>query len=196
MKLSRVLYKSAVNPFGIKLLPEELRSLLFIGCDDVSKKGNIEKAWEGLAAFGLGQKKSNDGDEHPKQSHVVLPKLYGNIETHFFKIAENQVKPYQSLVSEILSTSEYAPRKPDLWSYQPGWTRYDPNDPSITEAVNVPLEDVFSFDVEVCVKDGHHPIMATALSTKAWYSWCSSHLINDSKPEILTKSEERVARLD
>lgn len=59
-----------------------------------------------------------------------------------------------------------------------GWTRYEPG--KLPIAVDFPLEDALVFDVEVCMKVGKTPTLATAVSNKAWwYSWISSTLIDD-----------------
>ena len=63
-----------------------------------------------------------------------------------------------------------------------GWTKYDTNGKA--EAVKIPNEEILVFDVETCVQEGPWPIMATALSPTAWYSWCSPYLIDiDLKPK-------------
>ena len=48
--------------------------------------------------------------------------------------------------------------------------------------VEAPLEDTFSFDVEVLVPAGPQPIIAAAVSTQAWYSWAAAHLVDESAP--------------
>ena len=70
-----------------------------------------------------------------------------------------------------------------------GWIRY--NEDGSTSTVDAPLEDCFAFDVEVCVLEGHHPVIATALSKEAWYSWISPHLLNKTEPtrNCLTPSD-------
>ena len=52
-----------------------------------------------------------------------------------------------------------------------------------------PDSPLLVFDVEVCVRSGPHPILATALSTKHWYSWTSHHLINNTHPEVMVKED-------
>uniref|UniRef100_A0A1I7XB83 DNApol_Exo domain-containing protein n=1 Tax=Heterorhabditis bacteriophora TaxID=37862 RepID=A0A1I7XB83_HETBA len=37
-----------------------------------------------------------------------------------------------------------------------------------SSVVPYPIEDVFFFDVETCVQDGHLPTLAVALSNEAW----------------------------
>ncbi len=43
-----------------------------------------------------------------------------------------------------------------------------------------PQENILVFDVEVCVSVGCFPVMATALTSKHWYSWTSKNLIDNS----------------
>lgn len=54
------------------------------------------------------------------------------------------------------------------WSQRAGWTKYDPKTGKAT-AVKYPEEDVFVFDVEILVMEGHYPTMATALSPTNWF---------------------------
>ena len=43
-----------------------------------------------------------------------------------------------------------------------------------------PLEDTYSFDVEVLVPAGPQPILAAAVSKEAWYSWAAAHLVDEA----------------
>ena len=73
--------------------------------------------------------------------------------------------PYLRLIEGVVS-DDHAHPLPDGWVLdRPGWTRYD----HVTKAVShvdVPLEDCMTFDVEVCVREGPYPVIATALTTK------------------------------
>lgn len=59
------------------------------------------------------------------------------------------------------------------WSQKAGWTRYDAKTGKPT-AVECPGEDIFVFDVEILVKEGHYPTLATALSPT---NWCVSFIL-------------------
>ena len=54
------------------------------------------------------------------------------------------------------------------WRYAAGWTKYD-NETGAAIPVDFPEEDALVFDIEVLVREGHFPTMATALSHKHWY---------------------------
>ena len=60
------------------------------------------------------------------------------------------------------------PAPPARWAFKPGWTRYDP-DTMKAYSVECPLEEAIVFDVETLVLEGSSPVMATALTPKAWY---------------------------
>lgn len=49
---------------------------------------------------------------------------------------------------------------------QVGWTKYDKEKGPVL--VDYPEEDAFVFDIETCVPNGHLPVMACAVSPKAW----------------------------
>ncbi|XP_053678143.1 DNA polymerase subunit gamma-1, mitochondrial [Anopheles nili] len=105
---------------------------------------------------------------------LKLPPLRGaNIEDHFHSIAEEQCAPYRRTIDQLPATTSPIPT---TWLRTPGWTRYDPvtGEPC---AVPYPDEPALVFDVEVCVRAGQAPVMATATGTSGcWYSWTSASL--------------------
>uniref|UniRef100_A0A1I8EM99 DNA-directed DNA polymerase n=1 Tax=Wuchereria bancrofti TaxID=6293 RepID=A0A1I8EM99_WUCBA len=106
-----------------------------------------------------------------------LPHLEGsNLLDHFQKTASKQFEPYRRLLIEA-TTIRKLPVMPKQWNFHPGWTRYEVN--KSPEQVDKPLEDLIFFDVEVCIRDGLLPTLATAVTPKAWYSWCSDRLTNE-----------------
>ncbi|XP_017014717.2 DNA polymerase subunit gamma-1, mitochondrial [Drosophila takahashii] len=106
---------------------------------------------------------------------LKLPPLRGaNIEEHFHNIAQEQVQPYEELLLPLVQCQEL-PKRPKRWEFFAGWTAYDPKDGTATPVAE-PLEKGLIFDVEVCVREGQAPVLATAVSTKRWYSWVSPKL--------------------
>ncbi|XP_016944995.3 DNA polymerase subunit gamma-1, mitochondrial [Drosophila suzukii] len=106
---------------------------------------------------------------------LKLPTLRGaNIEEHFLNIAKEQVQAYEELLLPLVQCQEL-PKRPKRWAFFAGWTAYDPDDGTATP-VDQPLEKGLIFDVEVCVREGQTPVLATAVSTKRWYSWVSPKL--------------------
>lgn len=106
---------------------------------------------------------------------LKLPPLRGkNIEEHFLAIAKEQVAPYKTLLQALVACKEL-PAKPKRWAFYAGWTAYDPVDGTATPVAH-PLERGIIFDVEVCVRAGKDPVLATAVSTKRWYCWVSPKL--------------------
>lgn len=70
------------------------------------------------------------------------------------------------------------PPLPKEWSFSPGWTRYSKD--GTAASVDCPGDfTALIFDVEVCVKEGHFPTLATAASKDSWFSWCSSQLTRE-----------------
>ncbi|GAC74929.1 mitochondrial DNA polymerase gamma, catalytic subunit [Moesziomyces antarcticus T-34] len=77
--------------------------------------------------------------------------------------------------------------KPVTWSIEPGWTKYpvlrskDNSAVALGPGVSVahpdPEDDMLVFDVETMVQEGPFPVMATAASPNAWYSWLSPWLV-------------------
>lgn len=75
------------------------------------------------------------------------------------------------------------PLRPVAFATTPGWTRYpflrvpESDHADVGDPEPVPYPDVSEpslvFDVEVLVTESSYPIMATAVSGAAWYSWVS-----------------------
>ena len=103
----------------------------------------------------------------------VIPPLEGDVEQHFWNIAERQAKPYRNLIEKLLMGTPPVPKK---WMLRPGWTKYpSEGDP---EPVDYPAESAMVFDVEVCMQVGKSPTLATAVTDRAWYGWVSQSLID------------------
>uniref|UniRef100_A0A915PS28 DNA-directed DNA polymerase n=1 Tax=Setaria digitata TaxID=48799 RepID=A0A915PS28_9BILA len=114
---------------------------------------------------------------------LELPNLEGSdLLDHFQNIAMKQFEPYRRFFMQAANIRKL-PSIPKKWIFHPGWTRY-----TVTESpkqVDHPLEDLVFFDVEVCMRDGLLPTLATAVTTNAWYSWCSDRLVNGGDmPEL------------
>lgn len=76
------------------------------------------------------------------------------------------------------------PEIPLVWELQQGWTRYYRSDDGIkTLQVPWPLEESVVFDTEVLYKVSQFPVMATAVSDKAWYVWLSPQLFGQEGQE-------------
>ncbi|KAK7086838.1 hypothetical protein SK128_016079 [Halocaridina rubra] len=114
----------------------------------------------------------------PNYSFQIPPLEGSTLEQHFYTIAENQCSTYKELLNTLVGAD--IPLMPSQWQYAPGWTRYNSDGTHIH--VEFPNCSALVFDVEVCVKEGNHPILATAMSDKHWYSWCSHHLVLDKAP--------------
>ncbi|KAK3606282.1 hypothetical protein CHS0354_037959 [Potamilus streckersoni] len=107
---------------------------------------------------------------------LELPKLLGNnLDEHMQEIAAMQISDYVRLAELLISTT--LPNKPLEWRFEKGWTKYLPDGSAVP--VEFPEEDVLVFDVEVLMNEGHYPTLATTVSDKYWYSWCSDYLIAD-----------------
>ncbi|KAL7295710.1 hypothetical protein TKK_0011057 [Trichogramma kaykai] len=114
--------------------------------------------------------------------NITIPPLKGsNIEEHFKNIAREQVDPYLNIIFNLLGNIPPMPKK---FVFQEGWTKYYNN---TYESVDYPEEDGLIYDVEVCVKNGPFPTLATAVGNNAWYSWCSKQLIDGGSQNFSNK---------
>lgn len=108
---------------------------------------------------------------------LKLPKLYKNdLEKHFYELGVRQSSPYRKLIEKLIQST---PLMPGEWEFVPGWTKYVVGAKPVP--VDFPDEEAIVFDVEVCVKEGENPVLATAVSNSAWYSWVSADLCREMK---------------
>lgn len=115
---------------------------------------------------------------------LEIPQLQGNnVDEHFKALGDKYSTNYKKLLDDLANSE--LPQMPKEWIYRSGWTMYHiskAGDVLETSQVDYPPDDCLVFDVEVCMRDGDYPTMATAVSKKAWYSWCSPHLIAEIGP--------------
>ena len=164
------------NCFGVPLISPTLHNKIF-GTEQQPNKltdDKLQLARKHLQKFGIKPVNEDTFDDYDYSN--VIPKLNGNIENHFLDIASQQIKPYIN-ICEVLKKSSLPPF-PQKWAFQEGWVKYDEN--GISTPVPYPDEDIIVFDTENVVEDGPCSVMATAVSPSAWYSWCSSNLINNT----------------
>ncbi|XP_032663546.1 DNA polymerase subunit gamma-1, mitochondrial isoform X2 [Odontomachus brunneus] len=164
-----------VNEINMQMLPKLMHEQLF-GKDNKQKQlseeeiNNIKKH---LSIYGINVK---DATRLP-DVNLKLPTLEGkDVEEHFYNIGKAQIKPYLKIINKIIKD---IPKMPEKWLFKEGWTRYTADG---AESVNYPLEDGVIFDVEVCMKHGPLPTLATAVSDKAWYGWVSNSLVEGRVP--------------
>lgn len=162
-----------INPCGIQMLPRSIYHQIFKkpSSKPVTEETNI-KIKKHLSSHNLW---GNPATVLPNID-FKLPELLGeSIAEHFKNIAEKQCGGYREKLVELVSNN--IPDIPPSWNFSPGWTRYCGSGETIQ--VDYPDEEAYVFDVEVCVQEGHFPTLATAVSSKYWYSWCSDQLFGE-----------------
>uniref|UniRef100_A0A8D8WS17 DNA polymerase subunit gamma-1 n=1 Tax=Cacopsylla melanoneura TaxID=428564 RepID=A0A8D8WS17_9HEMI len=168
-----------MNPFNIQLLSNNIYHQLFPNNENQTGDAKlIEKCLQDLKVHHL----PSDLNKMTDVTLKLPPIENGDILHHFHTIGEQQAKPYRDLTLDLVKSG--VPEIPTVWEKNAGWTRYAAG--KSPEPVEYPLEDAFVFDVEVCVKEGDMPTLATAVSTKAWYTWISPDLI-EKKTRVGTK---------
>ncbi|XP_075150231.1 DNA polymerase gamma, catalytic subunit tam [Haematobia irritans] len=169
------------NEVKIQMLSENLHRQIFPNCHRHQQARINEKTTKiqyELNKHGI----DINTTERLEDVQLKLPPLKGkNIEEHFRQIGKEQVEPYRNLLRPLLEI-RCLPKKPQKWSLQEGWTQYCPETGAST-SVEYPQEDGLIFDVEVCLSEGPIPTLATAVSSKYWYSWVSGRLASE-QPEI------------
>ncbi|KYN00492.1 DNA polymerase subunit gamma-1, mitochondrial [Cyphomyrmex costatus] len=159
-----------VNEINMQMLPKVLHQQLFRKDDKENclSKEEVDSIKKNLITYSINVE---DATRLP-DVNLKLPVLEGkDIEEHFYNIGKAQAEPYLKIISDIMND---IPKMPTQWLFKEGWTRYTAD--GIAESIDYPLENGVIFDVEVCMKQGSLPTLATAVSNKAWYSWVSNSL--------------------
>lgn len=141
----------------------------------------------------------NATQEHPNDVVIDIPSLEGNdIHEHFTKLGQKYSDTYKQMACDMMKEgSVIVNNMPTEWRRSPGWTRYEPKEGGSFEVAQVdcPSESTLIFDVETCMNDAikHAPTMAVALSSKAWYSWTSPRVLEQS---VVDKQKEKLRAQD
>ncbi|CCD25198.1 DNA-directed DNA polymerase gamma MIP1 NDAI_0E03810 [Naumovozyma dairenensis CBS 421] len=166
-----------INPVGIQHLSKSLHAQLF-GNKKHSLKEESMTTEERANLINLSKQLLKNHGLLGKKTSISepisfeLPKLQGNsLDEHFQKLGHFASEPYKTMALNKFTT--IIP-KPLQWVRTPGWTRYEPN--KKPEQVPYPKETTIVFDVETMYKLSPYPTLATAVSDKAWYSWCSPYI--------------------
>ena len=163
------------NQVGQPLITQELRDQVLGGIPErVADAQDLDAIKADFAQFGLPYPAVPPGNT--LQVSPVLPKRLGDsMEEHFEQMAMEIAQPWYSLLNELMRSD--APVEPDELVYQSGWTRYVSGD--LPERVSHPLENAMVFDVETMVKFGAWPVMAAAMTPKAWYVWLHPAVVTE-----------------
>ncbi|XP_078097437.1 DNA polymerase subunit gamma-1 [Mustelus asterias] len=159
-----------MNPLNIQMLSSGLHQQIFGDIQAEYLEEAVQRSIEHLQSHDLWDKETSVLPDVQLQ----LPNMYGNnIDEHFRTLAQKQNLPYLEAANELLQCD--LPKMPSEWTWAVGWTKYDSD--GQTEAVDFPDDKALVFDVEVCMSEGQCPTLAVAVSSSAWYSWCSKRLI-------------------
>ncbi|CAC5369661.1 POLG [Mytilus coruscus] len=170
--------KARLSPINIQMLSENIHEQIFgkISEEKTSDSVNpetLKKVQYHLESHGLWNK---DCPIIP-DVQLQLPKLLDkDIDKHFLELGKKQTESYRKLAEMIIASK--MPKCPNKWVMSAGWTKYD-SDTGKAVPVDFPEEDVCVFDIELVVQEGHYPTLATAVTTKHWYSWCSDRVMED-----------------
>lgn len=169
-----------INPVGIQHLSQSLHSQLFGNKKHSFKEDAmtpeerthlIDLSKQLLKSHGLLGKKTAISEP----ISFELPKLQGNsLDEHFQKLGHFASEPYKTMAVNKFTT---VLPKPNKWIRTAGWMKYEPGKAPV--AVPFPEENTLVFDVETLYKISPYPTLATALSDKAWYAWCSPFICDE-----------------
>ena len=168
-----------MNPLGIQILKDSIAKFIF----PKNKSPSLDKitlAKKHLQSFDLLHKNLEplaqlNGLE--RLLDFIMPKRQGHClgMKDFFRILGKEQSSHPRNTVWDFAQSKI-PEIPKEFLLKSGWTRYDGN---YALSVQFPLEDALVFDTEVLYKVSQFPLMATAVSKKAWYVWLSPELFSD-----------------
>lgn len=117
-----------------------------------------------------------------------MPPLRGrNIREHFIALGQETAEPYLSMAEKFANVE--LPPMPISWEMQrAGWTKYG-KDGTVEPVSDLGDERIVCFDVETLYKLSSYPVMATAATPNAWYSWLSPTLFEAPPAEPDVKRE-------
>ncbi|XP_054713461.1 DNA polymerase subunit gamma-1-like [Uloborus diversus] len=161
------------NEINIQMLSAGLHHQIFGKCDDTNvDTKTLEKVVAHLSEHNLWKAETSTLPE----VQFTIPDLHNsNIIDHFHHIACQLLSDYKTLLFQL--TNATVPPVPTEWEFVPGWTQYDHLGNS--KKVDFPEDGALVFDVEVCMQEGNFPTIASAVSDKHWYLWCSERLIQN-----------------
>lgn len=171
-----------LNSLGYAVLSDVMNERIFgkgVSAASVSDK-KVTEVVEEMEKFGVKFPIKN-----PKSFFVQdfnIPQLVGsNIKEHFTKISQDLCEDKVSLLKKFSSTEI---EKPEIKTKYlvPGWVKYS-FDGSF-ERVNGIEEPIAVYDCETFVKGSNfgHPILATAVTEKAYYVWMHESFVDPSIP--------------
>ncbi|WWC61419.1 uncharacterized protein I303_104003 [Kwoniella dejecticola CBS 10117] len=163
------------NPVGVQMLSPSLHSQLFPGKP-------LAKPPRDLLDISLNHLSANnlypDGAAVLPEINFDMPPLQGtNIRDHFYNLGHQTAEPYLSLAKEFMRST--LPKMPTKWELsRSGWTKYHA-DGRMEPVDDLGEESLVSFDVETLYKLSPFPVMATAVTPNAWYSWLSPTIFEE-----------------
>ena len=174
---------SKLNSLGYVVLSDSMNSKVFgdgIQAEDPGKK-KVTEVFEEMENFGV-----NFPVNNPDNFFIddfSLPGLQAdNIKNHFDSISREVTETRVQLMKDFAYTEiPDAPDKTEFFLYA-GWVKY-PFEGS-AEIVDGIEEQIGVFDCETFVKgsDFAHPILATAVTEKAYYIWMHPSFVNPKIP--------------
>jgi DNA polymerase gamma 1 len=174
---------SKLNPLGYAVLSDLMSQKVFGEGTEPKypSAGKIEEIKEEMKKFGVEFPVKNPNSFFMED--FALPSLQGeNIKSHFDaiskKVSGDRAKKMKDFAYEDL------PAPPDKTKFflQEGWVKYPfEGTPARAEGIE---EDIAIYDCETFVKgsDFAHPILATAVTSKAYYIWMHPSFVNTHIP--------------
>ena len=170
---------SKLNPLGYAILSDKMSQKVFgKGVEakyPTSKK--VEEIKEEMSKFGVNFPVKNP--EGFFMEDFALPPLQGdNIKSHFDAISKSVCGDKAERMKDFAYEEIPAPPNKTKFFLQEGWVKYPfEGTPARVERIE---EDIAIYDCETFVKgsDFSHPILATAVTSKAYYIWMHPSFVN------------------
>lgn len=172
-----------LNSLGYSILSDQLNVKIF-GSIVKPKEDHYKtnKVMDEMEKFGVKFPIKNPDSFSQLPDDFDIPPIVGQtIVDHFHNISTQLMGPYEALLKGFVSLDVPSPPPSNVIVDVVGWARYEwaPEGWNVTR-VNHILEDIAIFDTETFVKgsDFGHPILATAVTNKAYYIWMHASFVD------------------
>ncbi len=185
---------SSLNCLGYSVLSDSLRRKVFGDIDvynpsPYQANGIIDE----MEKFGVKFPIKNPSSFSQLPEDFNIPKLMGkNISEHFENISNSLMGDDKKLLIDFTELDIPNPPPKDVIQEYAGWVRYEwtPDGQWKISTTKKIQEDIAIFDCETFVKGSTfgHPILATAVTSKAYYLWmheCFVDPLLEYKPQLV-----------
>lgn len=180
----------SLNSLGYSVLSEKLNKKIF---GKITPPGEnpykTNTIMDEMEKFGVKFPVKNPTSFSQLPEDFNIPEIVGsNIAEHFYNISSELMGPYEALLKSFMDLKIPSPPPSNVVVEAKGWVKYEwtSSNKWVLKKVDRIEEDIAIFDCETFVKgsDFGHPILATAVTNKAYYIWMHDSFVDPLKEYV------------